>query len=50
MVDKQTDIFLILRKESGLDSHVVAYNTKLLAAIDYCNEASIKMSMLLHRL
>lgn len=43
MVDKkQTDIFLILRKESGLDSHV-AYNTKLLAAIDYCNEASIKI-------
>lgn len=40
---KETDIFLMLRKESGLDSHV-GYNTKLLAAIDYCNEAAIKIN------
>ncbi len=35
-----TDIFLLLRKQSGADSHV-GYNVKLLAALDYCDEASI---------
>lgn len=37
------DLFLVLRKESGADNHV-AFNLKLLSAIDYCNEASIKIN------
>ena len=43
LVDKKsTDLFLMLRRESGSDVHV-GYNIKLLAALDYCAEASIKV-------
>lgn len=43
LVDKKsTDLFLVLRRESGSDIHV-GYNVKLLAALDYCREASIKV-------
>lgn len=44
MVDKTgTDLFLLIRREGCQDTHA-AYNTKILAAIDYCNEASIKIN------
>ncbi len=35
-----TDIFLLLRRESVAENHI-GYNLKLLAALDYCAEASI---------
>lgn len=38
-----TDLFLILKKEYGSENSL-AYNPKLLAAIDYCAEANINVS------